>query len=193
VDSGEILIDGTNIKELSLAQLRKTIAVVLQDVFLFSGSVEENVKLWGRPISDTDIEWATQQVNAQSFIQALPEGYSTSVTERGSSLSVGQRQLLAFARALAHSPQILVLDEATSSVDTETEILIQDAVEKLMEGHTSLIIAHRLSTIQHCDRVIVLHKGEVIEEGTHSRLMNQQGVYRKLYELQFSTREEIKA
>jgi ATP-binding cassette subfamily B protein len=186
VDSGEILIDGTNIKELALSQLRKAIAVVLQDVFLFSGSVEENVKLWDRPISDTEIEWATQQVNAQSFIRALPEGYSTVVTERGSSLSVGQRQLLAFARALAHSPQILVLDEATSSVDTETEILIQDAVEKLMEGHTSLIIAHRLSTIQHCDRVIVLHKGEVIEEGAHRTLMSQQGVYRKLYELQFN-------
>jgi len=193
VDSGEILIDGTNIRELSLAQLRETIAVVLQDVFLFSGSVEENVKLWDRPISDTDIEWATQQVNAQTFIQALPEGYSTAVTERGSSLSVGQRQLLAFARALAHSPQILVLDEATSSVDTETEILIQDAVEKLMEDHTSLIIAHRLSTIQHCDRVLVLHKGEVIEEGTHRTLLNRHGVYRKLYELQFSTREEIEA
>ena len=186
LDSGEILIDGINIKKLSLAQLREAIAVVLQDVFLFSGSVEENVRLWDRPISDTHIEWAIQQVHAQSFIQALPEGYSTTVTERGSSLSVGQRQLLAFARALAHAPQILVLDEATSSVDTETEILIQDAVEKLMEGHTSLIIAHRLSTIQHCDRVIVLHKGEVIEEGTHGVLMRQKGVYRKLYELQFT-------
>jgi ATP-binding cassette subfamily B protein len=170
---------------MTLSQLRKAIAVVLQDVFLFSGSVEENVKLWDRPISDTDIEWATQQVNAQSFIQALPEGYSTPVTERGGSLSVGQRQLLAFARALAHNPQILVLDEATSSVDTETELLIQDAVETLMEGHTSLIIAHRLSTIQHCDRVIVLHKGQVIEEGTHQELVDQRGVYRKLYELQF--------
>jgi ATP-binding cassette subfamily B protein len=186
VDSGEILIDGINIKELSTNQLRESVAVVLQDVFLFSGSVEENVRLWDRPISDTEIEWAVQQVNAQSFIQALPEGYSTTVTERGSSLSVGQRQLLAFARALAHSPQILVLDEATSSVDTETEALIQDAVERLMEGHTSLIIAHRLSTIQHCDRVIVLHKGEVIEEGRHRDLMRQRGIYRKLYELQFS-------
>lgn len=186
VDSGSILIDGVNIKQLTLSQLREAVAVVLQDVFLFSGSVEENLKLWDKPISDTDIEWATQQVHAKSFIQALPEGYSTTVSERGSSLSVGQRQLLAFARALAHSPQILVLDEATSSVDTETEVLIQDAVEKLMEGHTSLIIAHRLSTIQHCDRVIVLHRGEVIEQGTHRVLMKQRGVYQKLYELQFS-------
>jgi ATP-binding cassette subfamily B protein len=162
---------------------------VLQDVFLFSGSVEENVRLWDKPISDTDIEWATQQVHAHSFIREMPEGYSTTVTERGSSLSAGQRQLLAFARALAHSPQILVLDEATSSVDTETEILIQAAVEKLMEDHTSLIIAHRLSTIQHCDRILVLHKGEVIEEGTHSALLEEKGIYHKLYQLQY--RDEV--
>jgi ATP-binding cassette subfamily B protein len=185
VDRGRVLVEGVDVRDLSLDQLRQSIAVVLQDVFLFSGSVAENLRLWDRPVSYTEIEWATQQVHAHPFISSLPEGYSTPVTERGSSLSVGQRQLLAFARALVHEPKILVLDEATSSIDTETELLIQRAVEKLMEQHTSLIIAHRLSTIQHCDRILVLHKGEIKEEGTHQELLRQQGIYYRLYKLQY--------
>ena len=184
VDRGQVLVDGIDVRELSLDQLRQNIAVVLQDVFLFSGSVEENLRLWDRPVSYNELEWATQQVQAHPFIRALPEGYSTPVTERGSSLSAGQRQLLAFARALVHDPKILVLDEATSSIDTETELLIQGAVERLMENHTSLIVAHRLSTIQHCDRIIVLHKGELTEVGTHEQLHQQRSIYYRINQLQ---------
>jgi ATP-binding cassette subfamily B protein len=185
VDSGEILIDGVPIRELDSNQLGRLIAVVQQDVFLFSGSIEENVRLWARPISQIEIESAARKVHAHSFIQALPRSYSTPVSERGTSLSVGQRQLLAFSRALAHNPRILILDEATSSVDTETELLIQDAVEKLMEHHTSLIVAHRLSTIQHCDRIIVLHRGKIREVGSHQELLAGRGIYFKLYQLQY--------
>jgi ATP-binding cassette subfamily B protein len=191
VDRGQVLVDGIDVRELSLDQLRQNIAVVLQDVFLFSGSVEENLRLWDRPVSYAELEWATQQVQAHPFIRALPEGYSTPVTERGSSLSAGQRQLLAFARALVHDPKILVLDEATSSIDTETELLIQGAVERLMENHTSLIVAHRLSTIQHCDRIIVLHKGELREIGTHEELLQQGGIYYRLYQLQYKDQARI--
>jgi len=191
VDRGQVLVDGVDVRELSLDQLRQNIAVVLQDVFLFSGSVEENLRLWDRPVSYTELEWATQQVQAHPFIRALPEGYSTPVTERGSSLSAGQRQLLAFARALVHDPKILVLDEATSSIDTETEILLQEAVERLMENHTSLIVAHRLSTIQHCDRIIVLHQGEIREVGSHEELLKEQGIYYRLYQLQYKDQARI--
>lgn len=182
---GRILVDGIDVREMDLDQLRQAIAVVLQDVFLFSGSVEENVRLWSRPVSYSEMEEAAQQVHAHPFIHQLPDGYSTTVSERGSSLSVGQRQLLAFARALVYRPRILVLDEATSSVDTETEHLIQDAVERLMEGHTALIIAHRLSTIRNCDRILVLHKGQIREEGTHQELLSRRGIYHKLYQLQY--------
>jgi ABC-type multidrug transport system fused ATPase/permease subunit len=185
VGDGQILIDGVDVRDWDLDLLRQSLAIVLQDVFLFSGSIGENVRLWGRSISESDMVWATQQVHADSFINQLNDGYLTGVTERGTSLSVGQRQLLAFARALAHNPKILILDEATSSVDTETEILIQDAVEKLMQNHTSLIIAHRLSTIQYCDRIVVLHKGEIKEQGTHSDLLRRKGIYHKLYQLQY--------
>jgi ATP-binding cassette subfamily B protein len=185
VDQGQVLLEGIDIRKFDLGELRRSISVVLQDVFLFSGSIEENVRLWDRPISDSEMEMAVEQVNARRFIRELPDGYRTEVSERGSSLSVGQRQLLAFARALAHNPKILVLDEATSSVDTETELLIQQAVEKLMENHTSLIIAHRLSTIQNCDRIIVLHKGEIVEIGSHFELVDKEGIYSKLYQLQY--------
>lgn len=185
VTSGEIRVDGTNLKVLDVDQLRQSIAIVLQDVFLFSGTVEENIRLWGRPLSRLQVEDASRWVHAHQFVQRLPSRYEERVTERGSSLSVGQRQLLAFARALAHNPRILVLDEATSSVDTETELLIQDALQVLMKGRTSLVIAHRLSTIQNCDRIIVLHRGEIIEEGSHQDLLRARGIYYKLYQLQY--------
>lgn len=185
VDEGEILLDGVNIRNLKLEQLRRSVAVVLQDVFLFSATIEENVGLWAQSIDRARIEEAARQVHADGFVRRLPNGYATKVSERGGSLSVGQRQLLSFARALVHDPRILVLDEATSSVDTETELLIQDALNRLMENHTSLIIAHRLSTIQRCDRILVLHKGELKEEGTHAELLRSRGIYHKLYQLQY--------
>lgn len=185
VTEGQILIDGVDIREMGLDQLRQSISIVLQDVFLFSGSVADNIRLWEQGVDDDRMQWATEQVHAHQFVSRLPEGFSTRLSERGSTLSVGQRQLLAFARALAHSPRILVLDEATSSIDTETELLIQDALEKLMENHTSIIIAHRLSTIQHCDRIVVLHKGRIRELGSHSELLKQKGIYYKLYQLQY--------
>ena len=159
--------------------------MVLQDVFLFSATVEENVGLWGGAIQRERLQAATRQVHAHPFIEQLPDGYASRVSERGSSLSVGQRQLLAFARALAHDPRILVLDEATSSIDTETELLIQDAIHRLMEHQTSLIIAHRLSTIQDCDRIVVFHRGEIKEMGSHSELLKQRGIYYKLHQLQY--------
>lgn len=185
VAEGEILLDGIDVRNLELEQLRRSVAVVLQDVFLFSASIEENVGLWAHSIGRDRIEEAARQVHADGFVRRLPDAYATTVSERGSSLSVGQRQLLSFARALAHDPKILILDEATSSVDTETELLIQDALNRLMEHHTSVIIAHRLSTIQKCDRIVVLHKGEIKEVGTHSELLRKRGIYYKLYQLQY--------
>jgi len=185
VQEGEIRMDGVPIQDLDLGLLRQSIAVVLQDVFLFRGSIEENISLWGRPIGQQEVERAARQVHAHEFIQALAGGYNTPVAERGAGLSVGQKQLLAFARALAHDPRLLVLDEATSSVDTETELLIQDALDQLMKGRTCLIIAHRLSTIQNCDRIIVLHKGEIREVGSHFDLLKERGIYYKLYQLQY--------
>ena len=185
IQKGEIRIDGIPVQDLDLNLLRQSIAVVLQDVFLFRGTIGENIGLWGRPGQEEKIERAARQVHAHSFIQSLPEGYRSPVAERGSRFSVGQRQLLAFARALAHNPRILVLDEATSSVDTETEHLIQNALHQLMESRSSLIIAQRLSTIQNCDRIIVLHKGEIQEEGTHFELLKNRGIYYKLYQLQY--------
>ncbi|HLV01895.1 MAG TPA: ABC transporter ATP-binding protein, partial [Acidobacteriota bacterium] len=185
VQEGAVLIDDHDVRHLDLDQLRQSIAVVLQDVFLFSGTVDENIRLWAHPVPREKMIEAARQVHAEHFIEELPDSYQSQVSERGSSLSVGQRQLLAFARALAHDPRILVLDEATSSVDTETEMLIQDALETLMKGRTSLIIAHRLSTIQHCDRIVVLSKGEIKEEGTHQQLLAKRGIYFKLYQLQY--------
>jgi ATP-binding cassette, subfamily B, multidrug efflux pump len=185
VQQGEILVDGVNIKELPLDLLRRSVTVVLQDPFLFSGSIEENIRLWRGAIDGSQVEQAARAVHADRFISKRPEGYRSPVAERGASLSVGERQLLAFARALAHQPKILVLDEATSSVDTETEALIQDALEELMGDRTSIIIAHRLSTIQNCDRIIVLHKGVIQEEGSHQELLKARGIYHKLYQLQY--------
>ena len=159
IQTGEIRIDNVPIQNLDLELLHQSIAVVLQDVFLFRGTVRENISLWGKSNQEDQVEKAARQVNIHPYIEASPEGYNSLVAERGAGFSVGQRQLLAFARALAHNPKILILDEATSSVDTETEHLIQDALHQLMENRSSLIIAHRLSTIQDCDRIIVLHKG----------------------------------
>ena len=185
VQEGEISLDGVRIQDLDLGLLRQSIAVVLQDAFLFRGSIGENIRLWGRPLGQQEVSRAARQVHAHEFIQALAGGYTALVAERGAGLSVGQKQLLAFARALAHDPRLLVLDEATSSVDTETELLIQDALDQLMKDRTCLIIAHRLSTIQNCDRIIVLHKGQIQEEGSHLDLLKERGIYYKLYQLQY--------
>ena len=180
VSSGQILVDGTDVREYSLQGLRRSIGAVLQDVFLFSGSVAENIRLGNSGISHGDLEKAAETVHAAGFVRRLPQRYETEIGERGSSLSVGQKQLLAFARALAYDPRILVLDEATSSIDTETELLIREALERLLEGRTCIIIAHRLSTIQNADRILVLHRGRVRESGRHQELLKQKGIYWKL-------------
>ena len=185
VQAGEILIDGIDVRRMDLEELRQLTSVVLQDVFLFSGTIEENIRLWQRDIDRQQVESAAKFVNASCFVERMPKGLDSHVAERGSSLSVGQRQLLAFARAVAHDPQILVLDEATSSVDTDTELLIQDALDKLLKNRTALIIAHRLSTIQNCDRIVVLSKGKIREEGSHDELLKHRGIYYKLYQLQY--------
>jgi ATP-binding cassette, subfamily B, multidrug efflux pump len=190
VQKGRILLDGVDLRDLRQRDVRRHVGVVLQDPFIFAGTVASNIRLNNEAISDQQVRAAATFVNADRFIEKLPHGYDTVVTERGSTLSVGQKQLLAFARAIAFNPEILlVLDEATSSVDTETEHLIQDALAKLMVGRTSIIIAHRLSTIQNVDRIIVLHKGRVVEMGTHRDLLAQRGVYHRLYELQYRAHE----
>jgi ATP-binding cassette, subfamily B, multidrug efflux pump len=185
VEDGEILVDGNNIKSFDLQGLRTDIGIVLQDVFLFSGSIADNIRLGNPGISQERIRWAVETVHASRFIAGLKDGFNTPVGERGASLSVGQKQLLAFARALAYDPKILILDEATSSIDTDTEMLIRDALEKLLVGRTSIIIAHRLSTIQKADRIIVMHRGRVREVGSHQELLHLKGIYWKLYQLQY--------
>lgn len=186
VQKGRILVDGVDVRDWNLRDLRSNFAVVLQDVFLFSGSIEDNIRLGNSDIDNDRIEWAAKEVRADRFVQRLDNGYGTLVKERGAGLSVGQKQLISFARALAFDPKILILDEATSSIDTETEQLIQQAVERVMEGRTSLVVAHRLSTIQRCDRIMVLHHGELRESGTHNELLGLRGLYWRLYQLQYS-------
>lgn len=187
---GQVLVDGVDVRRLSQRELRRHVGLVLQDVFLFSGTIASNIRLGDTDISDEQIRRAAEFVNAQRFIERLPGGYQTEVVERGATLSAGQRQLIAFARALAHNPEILlVLDEATSSVDTETEILIQEAVARVLRGRTSIIIAHRLSTIQNVDRILVMHKGRIVEEGGHRELLARGGIYTKLYQLQYRDQE----
>ncbi|MCG0276427.1 MAG: ABC transporter ATP-binding protein/permease [Thermosediminibacteraceae bacterium] len=185
VNRGQILIDGVDIRNMRQSDLRRQIGVVQQDVFLFSGDIKYNIRLNNTEISDERIREVARYTNAHQFIEAKPNKYDEEVTERGSTLSAGERQLLAFARALAFDPAILILDEATSAVDTETESLIQDALEKITRGRTTIIIAHRLSTVQHADKIIVLHKGRIRECGTHEELLEKKGLYYKLYLLQF--------
>jgi ATP-binding cassette subfamily B protein len=188
---GQILIDGRDMRELPLESVRRNIGLVIQDVFLFAGTIAENIHLGNERISHEHLRQAAADVGALRFIERLPQGFQEEVIERGNTLSVGQKQLLSFARALAYNPAILILDEATSSVDTETELAIQRALERLMENRTSIIIAHRLSTIQHCDRIMVMHKGEIREMGTHQDLLAQRGIYYRLYELQFAGQEKL--
>lgn len=184
IQKGEILIDGVNIKELNTDQLRAAIGQVQQDVFIFTGDIKGNIRLRSEDIKDETVKEAAKYVNADSFIQRLNHGYDETVTERGATLSAGQRQLLSFARTLAFNPRILVMDEATANIDTETEQLIQEALEKLMTNRTTIMVAHRLSTIQHADQIIVMHKGRIRESGTHQELLGKDGIYKKLYELQ---------
>jgi len=189
VQRGAIRIDGVDIKEMNLDELRGRFGVVLQDPFLFSGTVAGNIRLGTARIQDADVEQAAEDVNLADFIRTLPGGFKEEVRERGSTLSTGQKQLISFARALAHNPKILILDEATSSVDTETEFRVRDALNRMVEGRTSLIIAHRLSTIQRADKIIVMHKGQVREMGSHQQLLAQRGIYYKLYQLQYKDQE----
>jgi ATP-binding cassette subfamily B protein len=189
VQRGAIRIDGVDIKEMGLDDVRGRFGVVLQDPFLFSGTVEGNIRLGTARIQDSDVEQAAEDVNVADFIRTLPGGFKEEVRERGSTLSTGQKQLISFARALAHNPKILILDEATSSVDTETEFRVRDALNRMVEGRTALIIAHRLSTIQRADKIIVMHKGQVREMGSHQQLLAQRGIYYKLYQLQYKDQE----
>ena len=186
IQKGHIYIDGIDIRQLSKKQLRSAIGQMQQDVFIFEGDVAYNIRLNDDTITDAQVKAAAEYVNASHFIEKLPQGYHEPVTERGATFSAGERQLLSFARTLAHNPSILVMDEATANIDTETEILIQEALEKLMDGRTTIMVAHRLSTIQHADCIMVMHKGRICERGTHRELLEQDGIYRKLYELQIS-------
>ena len=189
VQKGAIRIDGVDVKEMDLADLRGRFGVVLQDPFLFTGTIGGNIRLGTERIQDAHVQQAAEDVNLAEFIRELPKGFDEEVRERGSTLSTGQKQLISFARALAHEPKILILDEATSSVDTETEFRVRDALARMVEGRTSLIIAHRLSTIQRADKIIVMHKGQVREMGTHQELLANRGIYYKLYQLQYKDQE----
>lgn len=190
-EKGDIFIDGISLKKINERDIRKHIALVLQDVFLFSGDINRNIRLGSEEIALEDIKKASQEIGADKFISKLDGGYDYRLTERGANLSVGQRQLIAFARALAFDPAILILDEATSSVDTETEILIQKALKKLLANRTSIVIAHRLSTIKYVDRIVVMHKSRIRESGTHSELLRKKGIYYKLYQLQYKDQEVL--
>jgi ATP-binding cassette subfamily B protein len=186
---GQILLDGIDLRDADLKELRRLFGVVLQDPFLFSGTVERNIRLGSDHLERADLEEAAEEVNLADFIRALPGGFDEEVRERGATLSTGQKQLISFARALAHRPRILVLDEATSSVDTETEFRVRDALGRMVEGRTSIIIAHRLSTVQSADRILVMHKGRLRESGTHQELLAARGIYWKLYQLQYKDQE----
>ena len=186
IQKGRITIDGVDIKEMSTDELRGAIGQVQQDVFMFTGDIKGNIRLKNENITEAEIKEAACYVNADGFIKQLEKGYDEPVTERGATLSAGQRQLISFARTLAYDPAILVMDEATANIDTETEQLIQEALEKLMQNRTTIMVAHRLSTIQHADKIMVMHKGRIRESGTHQELLAQDGIYKKLYELQLA-------
>jgi ATP-binding cassette subfamily B multidrug efflux pump len=186
VQRGRILLDGVDLRDWDLQSLRENFAVVLQEIFLFSGTISGNIRLGRNDISEERVKWAAQEVSAEPFINRLKGDYYAEVKERGAGLSVGQKQLISFARALAFDPAILILDEATSSIDTETEQLIQQAIERVMRNRTSIVVAHRLSTIQRADQIIVLHHGEIREQGTHQELLAQRDLYWKLYKLQYA-------
>jgi ATP-binding cassette subfamily B multidrug efflux pump len=189
IQRGQILLDGIDIRLLDLQELRKQFGIVLQDPFLFTGTIESNVRLGTPGITRADVEHALNEIGLGDFVQSLPQGVETEVNERGSTLSVGQRQLISFARALAHNPRFLILDEATSSVDTKTELLIREALNRLLAGRTALVIAHRLSTIQYADRILVFHKGRLREQGAHQELLAERGIYYRLYQLQYKEQE----
>jgi ATP-binding cassette subfamily B protein len=189
IQEGSITFDGIDIRDLRLRDLRRNFGIVLQDPFLFSGTIESNIRLGSEGITDAEVRAAAQQVKLDEFIASLPGGFDEPVRERGATLSVGQKQLLSFARALAHNPRILVLDEATSSVDPETEHLLREGLNRLIENRTSMVIAHRLSTIQNATKIVVLHKGHVREVGTHQELLERRGIYFKLYQLQYKDQE----
>jgi len=186
VQKGKITLDGVDIRDMEKAFLRSNLGLVMQDVFIFAGDIAGNIRLGNASVTDETVREVARYVNAARFIEKLPGGYEETVHERGSTLSTGQRQLLAFARALAFDPRVLILDEATSNIDTETEALIQDALAKLMTGRTSIVIAHRLSTIQHADKILVMHKGRIREAGTHQELLASRGYYYRLYQLQYA-------
>jgi ABC-type multidrug transport system fused ATPase/permease subunit len=191
INKGSVLVDGIDIRKVDKRDLRKFISIVLQDVYLFSGTIESNINMDNDEISRERIIEAAKIVGADKFISTLANNYTEEVKERGATLSVGQKQLISFARALAYDPKILILDEATSSIDTETEQLIQNAIEKLLVGRTAIVIAHRLSTIQNADKIIVLHKGEIREIGNHQELLAKRGIYYKLYQLQYKDQELV--
>ena len=189
IQRGQILLDGIDIRAINLQDLRRQFGIVLQDPFLFTGTIESNVRLGTAGIDRAKVQNAVDEIGLGDFVRALPEGVASVVNERGSTLSVGQRQLISFARALAHNPRFLILDEATSSVDTKTELLIRDALDRLLCGRTAMVIAHRLSTIQHADRILVFHKGRLREQGAHQALLAQRGIYYRLYQLQYKEQE----
>ena len=189
IQSGSVLINGVDVREQDVTELRRHFGVVLQDPFLFTGTIAENIRLGSDWITDERMKAAADEVNVGDFIRALPQGFDEPLRERGNSLSTGQKQLINFARALAHDPRILVLDEATSSVDTDTEMRVRSALERMVQGRTSVIVAHRLSTVQQADRILVMHKGQLRELGTHQELLGQRGMYWKLYQLQYKDQE----
>ncbi|MCK4679712.1 ATP-binding cassette domain-containing protein, partial [bacterium] len=186
IQKGRITLDGVDIRDVEKSFLRSHLGLVMQDVFVFAGDIKGNIRLGKESISDAEVKRVAEYVNADRFIDKLPDGYDEEVHERGVTLSTGQRQLLSFARALAFDPRILILDEATSNIDTETEHLIQDALVRLMEGRTSIVIAHRLSTIQHADKILVMHRGKIREAGNHQELLAKRGYYYRLYQLQYA-------
>ena len=189
IQRGNIRIGGIDIREMDLHALRRSFAIVLQDAYLFTGTLAGNIRLGTPGISDEQVENASEQVNLLEYVRSLPEGFAQPVKERGQSFSTGQKQLISFARALAHDPRYLILDEATSSVDTDTELKVREALGRLVTGRTSMVIAHRLSTIQRADRIFVMHKGQLRESGTHQELLANRGIYWKLYQLQYKEQE----